>query len=58
MKLLAKILLVCGIVCICGTVGALDGDVIAIMQTFKQMLLSVALLAMSYATYFVAIAFE
>ena len=58
MKLLAKILLVCGIIKICGTVGASEGDVLTILQTIKQSLISIIFFAMSYITYFIAIAFE
>ena len=56
MRTLAKILLICGIIALCGTAGASDGEIITILQIFKQILLSVIFFVTSWISHFTAIA--
>ena len=58
MRTLAKILLICGIIALGGTAGASDGEIITILQMFKQILLSVIFFVTSWIIQFTAIATE
>ena len=58
MKLLAKILLICGIAILLGTSGASDCDIYTISQVFKAICISAIFFIASYISHFIGIAME